>query len=358
LVIELLVQGQGAQKPKSKLMKPSRNKLIVYSAGAAAVCAIIAIAATQLLSTDGSGDSSSQSATPGDATKNQAAVTSGISTSKESPAKTRTPRELLQELSTDPDKVDPTEIDKRSEEIRATMRARQMDRFTNQAAKWSAVLGLEKSQQEQLMDIAAAQLDELDKLAVEGIENGDPTAISESARRAMELVSGQALNTSLAGMLTPEQRKVYEEFSVRQNISRAESGALRQLAGLNEDLMLSPEQRNQVYGIFYEQALANAANDNGLGGAIDNLTSSAGLSVDPAMKNILSSVATRGLAELASGRPLDPQALEAMARETMKQSVDKQVEGLRGVLDEAQLEFYRTQLNERMQALTGESFKE
>jgi hypothetical protein len=339
-------------------MKPSRHKLIVYSAGAAVICAIIAVAAMQKLSSDGGGDPASQSAAASDATERQPAVTSVAPPDKESRARTRTPRELVEELSKDSEKGELAEIESRREQIRATMRERQMDRFTSQAAKWSAVLGLDKNQQEQLMDIAAGQLDEIEKLAVEGMDNGDPAAISESARRAMELVSGQALNDSLAGMLTPAQRKVYEEFSARQNVSRAESSALRQLAGLNEDLMLSPEQRNQVYGVFYEQALANAANDSGLGGTIDNLASSAGVSVDPAMKNILSSVATRGLAELASGRPLDPGALEAMARETMKQSVDNQVEVLRGVLDANQLEFYRSQLNERMQGLTGKSLTE
>ena len=249
------------------------------------------------------------------------------------------------------------EIDSETqEEVRNVMRDQQMKRFTEQAARWSAALGLDQAQQEQLMDIAEAQLEELEKIAVDAadaVEGEDLTGLPDAARRAMDIVSGKALESSLNAMLTPEQREKFEEFGARQNQSRAEVQAMRQLAGIQQELMLSPEQRNAVYAAYYEDAMVQIDNDSGMSSAIEAVASSAGISVDPAVQNMIAALADRGLEELATGRPLDPDALEEMARTSVGQSLEQQVERMRGVLNDAQLEIYRGILAERMTNLTG-----
>lgn len=333
-------------------------KPIVYLAGAGLVGTIVGIAAMQVLRSQERGDAVEAPAVA------EAAATSARKTADagSSPAeKTRSAAGLLRELS---ESSGSTEIadalsnEERQEEVRNAMRDRQMERFTNQAARWSAALGLDATQQERLLDIAGDQIDELEKLAVDGMENGDPATVSESARRAMEILSGQAMEASLDEILTPDQRQAYQAFSSRQNVSRAESRALRQLAGLNEELMLTPEQRNQVYAVYYDEAMAEIGGKDPLQATIDNLASSAGISVDPAMQSMISSLANRGLAELASGRPIDPETIETMAKESIQQSLDTEANRLRGVLNEAQLEIYRSQLLRQMETLSGGSLSE
>jgi len=328
-------------------------KPIVYLASAGLVGAVVGVVAMQVFFSPERGGNEETpvvaegAATPARGTANAESSTAGGG---------RSPNGLLRELSERggaPGLAEAVEDPERQEEVRNAMRERQMERITSQAAKWAAALGLDATQQERLLDIASGQLDELEKLAVEGMDNGDPAAVSESARRAMEILSGQALESSLAEMLTPDQRVAYEEFNNRQNVSRAESRALRQLAGLNEELMLTPAQRNQVYAIYYDGAMAEIGGSDPLQATIDNLASSAGITVDPAVQSIISSIANRGLAEMASGRSIDPEAIEAMARESMQQSLDSEVNRLRGVLNEAQLEIYRNQLRSQMQNLTG-----
>ncbi len=222
-----------------------------------------------------------------------------------------------------------------------------MERMTDKMAKWSAALGLDESQQETLVDIAGAQLDELEGLAAVA-EGGDPAAISASAKRAMAIMSGRALEESLAGVLTPDQRERYEQFGSRQNESRAEARTLRQLATLQESLLLSPQQRNDVYGILYEESIEEIEGGSDVTSMIEQFASQAGVTVDPSLQGMIASLANRGLEELASGREIDGESVKEMAEEVLNGSINDQVGRLAPVLTEAQLELYRAQLEERL----------
>ena len=319
-------------------MNTKQIKPLIYLAAAVCIGSIIAFAAAN---SGGAGDS-----------KNQAAENAATSKTKNAPAaggrsetgsSTRTLRELAERTD--------TEDEKAAEEMRNTMRERQMDRFTNQAAKWSAALGLGPEQNEMLMEAARGQLDELEKIAVEGMDSEDPATLSASARRAMEILSGNALESSLSKTLTPEQRKSLEELTAKQDKSDAESNALRQVAELNEKLGLTPEQRNQVYAQVYGGAIKSSKDDKGFNKTVKNFADSAGVSVDPSMQSVLSTIANKGLAQLATGGNLDPAALETMAREAVEQSAADQAESLRGILTDGQLDIYRNDIIDRMQNL-------
>lgn len=332
-------------------------KLIIYLASVGLAGIVVGVVATQVVNSPNP-EESAESSVVADAKTPSSPMPSADATPN---GERRTPNRLLRDLAErngSSEVPDVAEDPERQEEVRNAMRERQMERFSNQAAKWSAALGLDEGQQEQLLDVASDQVDELENLAVEGMDSDDPSTISTSARRAMEILSGQALESSLSEMLTPDQRETFEDFSNRQNASRAESRALRQLAGLNDELMLTPDQRNEVYGVYYDRAIDDIGESDPLQGTIDNLVSSAGVSIDPAMQNIITSMGNRGLDELASGRSIEPEAVQNMANEAMQQSLDGEVNRLRGILNEAQLEIYRNQLRSQMETLTGGSISE
>jgi len=244
--------------------------------------------------------------------------------------------------------VDLEELESRREEFRDSMKERQLERLSSKMAQWSAALGLDQEQQEKMVEIASQQLDELEGLATSASESGDPAAISESAKRAMAIINGQALEDSMTGLLTPEQQAKHQEFGERQDQSRAEARTLRQLAGLQEDLMLTPAQRNDVYAVLYENSLASGQDDSGVGSMIETFASQSGMSIDPSLQGVLSKIASQGLEGLASGQKLDRNSIKEMAQGAATESIAKQVEQLRPVLTAGQLELYRSQLESRV----------
>jgi hypothetical protein len=256
---------------------------------------------------------------------------------------------ILDELAQNVPEIDPAELEGRRDEFRDAMRERQMERLTTKMAKWSAALGLDEGQQEKLLDIANNQFDELEQLATnaEG-GNPDPAALSESAKRAMAIMSGRAMEESMAGVLTPAQQEKFEAFGNRQNESRAEARTLRQLATLQEDLMLTPEQRNDVYGIIYEDNLKEVEGNSDVSSMIDQFASQAGVTIDPSLQGMISSLANRGLEEMASGKELNEESVQDMAESALNDSINQQVNQLRPVLTDAQLELYKSQLEGRL----------
>lgn len=249
----------------------------------------------------------------------------------------------LDQLAESASEIDPQELEERRDEFRDEMRERQMDRLTNKMAKWSAALGLDKDQQGKLLDIANAQFDEMADME-QTVEGGDPASISDSAKRAMSIMSGRALEESMVDMLSPEQKTKYEEFGNAQRQNRAEASSLRQLASLQEELMLTPEQRNDAYGIIYANQMKQSEENSDVSSMIEQFTSQAGITVDPALKGMISSIANKGLEQLASGEQLDGEGMKGLAENAVNSSVEEQVELLRPVLTEGQLELYRSQL--------------
>jgi hypothetical protein len=270
-------------------------------------------------------------------------------TPEESASKrTASSKSVLEQVAGDNPEVDLEELKNRREEFSSSMKERQMERLTNKMAQWGAALGLDEEQQNKMVEIADQQLSELEGIAVSASESGDPATISESAKRAMAIMSGQALEESMGDLLTPEQQEKYQEFDARQTQSRAEGKTLRQLAGLQEDLMLTPEQRNDVYAVLYENSLASVKEDSGVGSMIETFASQSGMSIDPALQGVISRIASEGLAGLASGQKLDRESLTEMAEGAAAESIEKQVEQLRPILSAGQLDLYRSQLESRV----------
>lgn len=250
---------------------------------------------------------------------------------------------------------DTPEAEAQREKLKQDLKKRQLDQLTNKMAKWGAALGLDEEQKGKLLDLADGQLDELEKLAVDASESKDPAQLSESAKRAMSIISGNALEESMLETLTPAQKEKYQAFKKQQNRNKAEVSALRELAGIQENLMLTPEQRNGVYSVLYEDAAKKAAQDQGgVESVIQSVASSAGVTIDPAMQSIISSLANRGLEELSSGREIDADAARQISEQVTKTALDQQVNRFSFVMTPAQLELYRTQLEDRISGLRSQ----
>jgi len=308
-----------------------------------------AVAAVGLMKMWPSGNDETTDAPVDSDAKEEVAARDGAGSGKSETGGNRN-RELIERLGQRASEIDPEELEGRREEFRNQMRERQMDRLTNKMAKWSAALGLDKEQQQKLLDIADQQFDEMQ--AMEGTVNGeDPAAISDTAKRAMAIMSGRALEESMVEILSPEQKEKYQKFESRQTQNSAEAGALRQLATLQEDLMLTPEQRNDAYGIIYANRLEELEESSDVSSMIKQFTKQSGVTLDPALQGMISSIANQGLEKMATGDQLNGESIKDFAESAMANSVNEQVELLRPVLTEAQLNLYRSQLEDRFSNL-------
>lgn len=326
------------------LKKLMNTKQILYIGGGSAFGAVAAVLLMKALPSEN--DNVADQEAPEDPKVSQVETDQGQESGKsERVAETRT---ILGQLAEENPELDLDELKERREEFSDSMKERQMERLTNKMAQWGAALGLDEDQQKQMVEIADQQLSELEEIAVSASESGDPAAISESAKRAMAIMSGRALEDSMGELLTPEQQEKHEEFGERQNQSRAEGRTLRQLASLQEDLMLTPEQRNDVYGVLYENSVASVQDDSGISSMIETFASQSGMSLDPSLQGVISQIANEGLAGLASGQSMDRESITEMAASAAKESIAKQVEQLRPILSAGQLELYRSQLESRV----------
>lgn len=335
-----------------------KKQSILYATGGVVLGAVTAFGVIQMQSNSSdTADVKSEEVKPPSANK-RSVLRSGERVLDESRMAQRA-RDVLGLSPEETDKLlsnDNPEAQAQREKLKQNLRKRQIAQLTNKMAKWGAALGLSEGQQGKLLDLADDQMDELEKLAVDASESQDPAQLSESAKRAMSIISGKALEESMLNTLTPAQKEKYESFKKQQNQNKAEVAALRQLAGIQENLMLTPEQRNGVYSVLlYEEAAKKAGQDlGGVESVIESVASSAGVTLDPAMQSVLSSVANRGLDELASGRQIDAETARQISEETAKAAVDQQVNRFRTVMTPAQLELYRTQLEDRINGITNQ----
>lgn len=326
------------------LKKLMNTKQILYIGGGSAFGAV---AAVLLMKAFPSGnDNVTDQEASGDPKVSQ--VATGQDQENGKPERVARTKSILGQLAEENPELDLDELKNRREEFADSMKERQMERLTNKMAQWSAALGLDEEQQKKMVEIADQQLSELEQITVSASESGDPAAISESAKRAMAILSGRALEDSMGELLTPGQQEKHQEFSSRQNQSRAEGRTLRQLASLQEDLMLTPEQRNDVYGVLYENSVASVQDDSGISSMIETFASQSGMSLDPSLQGVISQIANEGLAGLASGQSMDRESITEMAESAANESIAKQVEQLRPILSAGQLELYRSQLESRV----------
>ncbi|MGY8657939.1 MAG: hypothetical protein ACKVKH_04840 [Verrucomicrobiales bacterium] len=326
------------------LKKLMNTKQILYIGGGSAFGAVAAVLLMKALPSEN--DNVADQEAPEDPKVSQVETDQGQESGKSE--RDAEPRTILGQLAEENPELDLDELKERREEFSDSMKERQMERLTNKMAQWGAALGLDEDQQKQMVEIADQQLSELEEIAVSASESGDPAAISESAKRAMAIMSGRALEDSMGELLTPEQQEKHEEFGERQNQSRAEGRTLRQLASLQEDLMLTPEQRNDVYGVLYENSVASVQDDSGISSMIESFASQSGMSIDPSLQGVISKIASEGLAGLASGQGMDRESLTEMAEGAASESIAKQVEQLRPILSAGQLDLYRSQLESRV----------
>jgi hypothetical protein len=229
------------------------------------------------------------------------------------------------------------DMGKVQEQVASMFKKRQMDQLNDRITELVAKLSLTPDQEKALREAAEKGLGDFD-----GIFNGEAD-LTEIGK----LMNNDGLEESLADLLTPEQSEQYEALKERELANRVEARALNDLARLSS-LDLSQDQKDAAYEILYQQAQTAIESEGPANGMLSMVTNGFGIEVDSSSLGFASAVVVGGDDSSAdSGEPVDPQAAMQRAREQMEQRVNEQVEALRPVLNETQLEQYRRDLQRR-----------
>lgn len=203
-------------------------------------------------------------------------------------------------------------------------------------------LGLDESQRAELEKYFAEQV-----ALASGLMGGEGAGDPMASMKALQALEGKNLDEMLAGVLTPEQMEIWEKSETERTERVADSGALKELAKLNEVMTLREEQREAVYDHFYQKSINRETETGaraGMGSMISTITSELGVEVDP-------SLFEGGMPDL-SAATTSQERIAAM-REHRDQQIEEQVKELAPLLDEQQQNDYREHLKSRGGILNG-----
>lgn len=230
-------------------------------------------------------------------------------------------------------------MDEQAEEIHDRMMEAMAERMEKQdEAKISemvAKLGLSPAQEAKLREHFEAR-----RLAFARMLGGEPGGGS------LDALQGDGLDEFAANELTPEQQERYEANKEATRQRQVESKALKDLAQITDVVELRPGQRDSLYQILHDRADASLGQQSAETAAAAIVADGLGIPFDS------DAMGATVMVPDGTGVPDGAAILEQMKEQRQKQ-VDEQVEAVSSVLDEQQLQTYRTHLETRGPFLDG-----
>ena len=222
-----------------------------------------------------------------------------------------------------------------NEEVTKLIRAsieRQRKKFETQIQRLDDTLHLSPEQKARLV----AWLDERMK-AYDGMDFNAPGAMT--GPDDLMQISPKVLSELVAPTLTVDQQTMLAAFNEREHRTAVDSATLKKLSQLQGIVDLEEGQRDQVYDLLSEEAEDRLAKPNPMAAFTEGI----GFEIDPYDLGLQQALNDAKRADPA-GAGADQKQLALTVREIMRQRIDARVERLRPVLDDKQLEQYRTGL--------------
>jgi hypothetical protein len=169
----------------------------------------------------------------------------------------------------------------------------------------------------------------------------------ESLSGITDLVGGiseKAIDDQLAAALTEEQKVAFSAFKEKEYQTKVDSAALKSLSKLQGVVDFEDGQRDEVYKILSAAAGEKVRREQENPDPSAMFTEGMGFDMDPYDLGLQHAM-TESVTELTkSGEKMDSKVAAQGMREIIDKRIDEKVEQLRPVLNEKQLEQYRTEL--------------
>ena len=216
---------------------------------------------------------------------------------------------------------------------------RQRDKFAQQIDRLTESLGLSADQKSKL----TAWLDDGMK-KLEGLDFTDPNSMSQLPELS-KLLTNKALEEQLAPSLTSDQKAALVDFKDREHRGKVDTAALKSLSKLQGVIQFEDGQRDEVYKLLTEGAEASVLAESETPDMTKMFTEGMGIEMDPYDLGIQQAMTeSMGDPTAMQEAPGDQKKMVQKLREVIDKRIDAKVELLRPVLNDKQLEQYRTEL--------------
>lgn len=268
------------------------------------------------------------------------------------PAATDTPTVPTKRISREPTPADPyagmaeeqvVQVKKMQGEMAKAMVTRQRAKFEKQIERLAENLKLTDQQKSDLtrwLDVEMGKLEALDftDMASSGFEG---------------LLTEQALEKQLAASLTAEQTTALTAFKEREHQGKVDSMALKNLSLLQGVIDFEEGQRDEVFKVLAETADEKLRATEAKPDFTKAFTEGMGIEMDPYDLGIQDALTESMTSEVSSPNAGDQVEMAKKIRQVIDQRIETKIEKLRPVLNDRQLEQYRTELKTKGLGIYG-----
>jgi hypothetical protein len=169
----------------------------------------------------------------------------------------------------------------------------------------------------------------------------------ESLEGMTDLVGGlsdKAIHDQLAATLTDEQKTAFNAFKEKEIQTKVDSAALKSLSQLQGVVDFEEGQRDEVYKILSTEAEKRILQEQEKPDPTAMFTEGMGIEMDPYGLGLQQAMTDAITERAKSGEATDTKATTQTMREIIDTRINEKVEQLRPVLNEKQLEQYRSEL--------------
>lgn len=223
-------------------------------------------------------------------------------------------------------------------EMAKMMTSRQRSKFEKYIQRISENVDLTEAQKASL----TTWLDERMK-KLEEMDFTDPASM-EGMTDLVGGLSDKAIDDQLASTFTAEQKEAFGVFKEKEIQTKVDSAALKSLSQLQGVVDFEEGQRDEVYKILSAEAEKRILQEQEKPDAAAMFTEGMGIEMDPYGLGLQQAMSDAFIEVSSSGTAPDQKAAAQSMREIIDKRINDKVEQLRPVLNEKQLEQYRSEL--------------
>jgi hypothetical protein len=173
--------------------------------------------------------------------------------------------------------------------------------------------------------------------------------------KVTEILDPKLFDSMLKELLTPEQAELYGDNKTKERDTKVDSASLAKLAAFNSAVDLRPEQRDAVYEVLYADAASQVAK-KAKSDRKNGLDSYPGV-FDPGDytdgRDIFDFSDSGEITRIYDSAGDDPESIKKGIKALVDKRIEERLGQFSGILDQSQLDQYRTHLEKKANAIYG-----
>ena len=238
------------------------------------------------------------------------------------------------------------------EKMQTAMLDRQRRKFEQHIDLLAEKLNLTPQQKADLL----AKLEDRMK-SLSGLMDGPMDMNPDEAKQAdiLKLASTSDIEEQLLPSLTPDQKVALDDFKAREHTRKVDAAALKSLSKFQGMFELDQSQQDQLFQVLTQDAESRISNESTTARLSGMFTEDMGMDMDPYDLGLQGALSDSMIQNAGSGKMDQKEAMKKF-REVVEQRIEEKVELVRPVLNDQQLERYRTELKDKGMGVYGQMF--